>query len=70
MSISGNACKHCDDEFFPSSSTGKEIACTAGDPGSIPGSPEEVIDYPFRYSWAFLVARTANNPPEMQETWV
>ena len=73
MSISGNACKHCDGEFFPSSSAGKEFACAAGDLGSIPGSrrsPDEVIDYPFRYLWAFLVAQTANNPPEMQETWV
>ena len=65
MSISGNAVKHCNDEFFPSSSAGKEFACNAGDPGSIPGSGrslEEVIDYPLRYSWGFLVTQMANNP--------
>ena len=38
-----------------SSSAGKETACNAGDPGSIPGSgrsPGEGIDYPLQYSWA------------------
>ena len=41
---------------FPSSSAGKECACNAGDPGSIPGlgrSPEEGISYPLQYSWWF-----------------
>ena len=36
---------------------GKESACNAGDPGSIPGSrrsPGEGIGYPFQYSWGFL----------------
>ena len=39
---------------FPGSSVGKESACNAGDPGSIPGSgrsPGERIGYPLQYSW-------------------
>ena len=58
---------------FLDSSVGKESACNAGDPGSIPGlgrSPEEGIGYPLRYSWAFLVAQLVKNLPAMQETWV
>ena len=38
---------------FPGSSAGKESACNAGDPGSIPGSgrsPGEGIGYPLQYS--------------------
>ena len=35
---------------FPHSSVGKESACTAGDPSSVPGLGR----YPFQYSWAFL----------------
>ena len=38
---------------FPDSSVGKESACTAGDPGSIPGSGRftgEGIGYPLQYS--------------------
>ena len=38
---------------FPGSSAGKESACNAGDPGSIPGlgrSAGEGIGYPFQYS--------------------
>ena len=38
---------------FPDSSAGKESACNAGDPGSIPGSgrsPGEVKGYPRQYS--------------------
>ena len=38
---------------FPGGSDGKESACNAGDPGSIPGSersPEEGNDYPLQYS--------------------
>ena len=38
---------------FPYSSAGKECACNAGDPGSIPGlgrSPGEGISYPLQYS--------------------
>ena len=43
----------------PNSSAGKESACNAGDPGSIPGlgrAPGEVKGYPLQYSWASLVA--------------
>ena len=53
------------------SSVGKESACNAGDPGSIPGSgrsPGEKKDY--SYSWASLVAQLVKNPPTMHETWV
>ena len=42
---------------FPGSSVGKESACNAGDPGSIPGlerSPGEGIGYPLQYSWSSL----------------
>ena len=58
---------------FPGSSAGKESACNAGDPGSIPGlgrSPGEGIGYPLQYSWASLVAQVVKNPPAMQGTWV
>ena len=47
------------DGGFLRSSAGKESACNAGDPGSIPGlgrSAREGIDYPLQYSWASLVA--------------
>ena len=42
----------------PGSSAGKESACNAGDPGSIPElgrSPEEGIGYSLQYSQASLV---------------
>ena len=55
---------------LPGSSAGKESACNAGDPSSIPGlgrSPGERIGYPAQYSWASLVAQMVKNP---QETWV
>ena len=58
---------------FPNSSVGKESACNAGDPGSIPRlgrSTGEGIGYPLQYSWASLVAQLVKNPPTMQETWV
>ena len=57
---------------FPDSSVGKESTCNAGDSGLIPGSGRsgEVIDYPFQYSWASLVAQLVMNPPAVQETWV
>ena len=45
---------------FPGNSAGKESACNAGDPGSIPGvgrSAGEGIGYPLQYSWASLVAQ-------------
>ena len=56
---------------FPHSSVGKESACNAGDPSSIPGSgrsPGEGIGYPLQYSWASLVAQLVKNLPAMQET--
>ena len=43
--------------------SGKEFACKAGDPSSIPGlgrSPREGIGYTFQYSWASLVAQLVN----------
>ena len=52
---------------FPDSSVGKESACNAGDPGSIPGSGRsagEGIGYPLQYSWASLVGQLIKNPPE------
>ena len=58
---------------FPGSSAGKESACNAGDPSSIPGSGRsagEGIGYPLQYSWAFLVAQLIKNQPAMQETLV
>ena len=58
---------------FPDSSVGKESACNAGGPGSIPGSgrsPREGIGYPLQYSWASFVAQLVKNLPAMQETWV
>ena len=58
---------------FRHSAVGKESACNAGDPGSIPGlgtSPGEGIGYPLQYSWASLVAQLVKNPPAMWETWV
>ena len=58
---------------FPGSSAGKESACNARDPGSIPGlgrPPEEEIDYPVQYTWASLVAQMVKNLPVMWETWV
>ena len=56
---------------FRESSVGKESACNAGDPSSIPGSGRstgEGIGYPLQYSWASLVAQMVKNPPAMQET--
>ena len=53
---------------FPNSSVGKESACKAGDPGSIPGlgrSTGEGISYPLEYFWASLVAQLVKNPPAM-----
>ena len=55
---------------FPDSSVGKESACSAGDPGSIPGlerSFGEGIGYPLQYSWASLVVQLVKNLPAMQE---
>jgi len=46
--------------MYTYSSAGKESACNAGNPISIPGSgrfPGEGINYPLQYSWASLVAQ-------------
>ena len=56
---------------FPDSSVGKESACNAGDPSSIPGSARsagEGIGYPLWYSWVSLVLQLVKNPPAMWET--
>ena len=61
------------DMGFTGSSGGKECACNAGDPNSIPGlgrSAGEGIGYPLQYSWASLVAQLVKNLPAMRETWV
>ena len=58
---------------FPDRSVGKESACNAGDPGSIPGSGRaagEGVGYSLQYSWASLVAQLVKNPPAMWEIWV
>ena len=58
---------------FLGSSAGKESACNAGGPSSIPGlgrSPGEGTGSPLQYSWASLVAQLVKNPPAMWETWV
>ena len=58
---------------FPCGSVGKESACNAGDPSSIPGlgrSPGEGRGYQLQYSWASLVAQLVKNPPAMWETYV
>ena len=55
---------------FPYGSAGKEFTCNVGDPSLIPGlerSPGEGIDYPFQYSWAFLMAQTVKNPSAMRQ---
>ena len=58
---------------FPDSSVGKEFACNAGDPSSIPGlgrSTGEGIGYSLQYSWASIVPQLVKNLPIMQEAWV
>ena len=53
-------------------SAGKESACNAGDPSSIPGlgkSSGGGIVYPFQYSWASLMAQMVKNLPAVLETW-
>ena len=54
---------------FPDSSVGKESACNARDPGSIPGlgrPTAEWIGYPLQYSWASLVAQVVKNQPQLR----
>ena len=58
---------------FPDSSVGKESACNAIDPSSIPGSGRsagEGTGDPLQYSWASPVAQLVKNPPAVRETWV
>ena len=58
---------------FPSSSADVESACSAKDPGWIPGlerSPGEEIGYPLQYSWDSLVAQMVKNLPVVQKIWV
>ena len=58
---------------FPGSSSGKESACNAGDPGLVAGSgrsPGEGNGYPLQYSWASLVAQMIKNLPAVWETWI
>ena len=53
---------------FPHSSVGKESACNAGNPSSIPGlgrSAGEGIGYPLQYSQASLVAQLVRNSEDM-----
>ena len=67
-----NVCSYCV-PGFPGSSVGKEPACNAEGPGSIPGlgrSAREGIGYPLQYSWASLMAQLVKNLPTMWETWV
>ena len=58
---------------LPWGSAGKESACNAGDPDSIPGlgrSAGEGIGYPLQYSWASLLAELVKNLQAMWETWL
>ena len=58
---------------FPGSSSGKESACNAENPSSIPGSersPGEGLGYLLKYSWVSLVAQMVKNLPAMRETWL
>ena len=57
----------------PDSSGGKESACHAGDPVSIPVSGRSAgdrIGYPLPYSRSSLVDQLVKNPTTMRETWV
>ena len=57
----------------PGSSGGKGSACSAGEPGSIPGSGRLLgkgWGYPLLYSWVSLVAQLVKDLPSMWETWV
>ena len=58
---------------FLNSSVGKESACNAEDPSSVPGlgrSPGEGIGYPLQYSLASIVAVLVKNMPATRETWL
>ena len=69
--------RHTYDRGFLGSSAGKESACNARDPNSIPGSggsPGEGIGYPLQYSWVSPVAQMVKNLPVMRrpgfDPWV
>ena len=49
---------------FLGSSTGKESACNAGDPGLISGWGKG-IDFPMQYDWVSLMAQTVKNLPNV-----
>ena len=58
---------------FTDSSVGKESACNAGDPSSIPGSGRSAgdrIGYLLQCFWSSLVAQLVKNPPAVLEIWV
>ena len=58
---------------FSDSSVGKESACNARAPGSIPGSGRSAgkgIGYPFQYFWVSFVAQLVKNLLAMWETLV
>ena len=58
---------------FLGGSAGKESACNAGDPSSIPGlrrSAGEGIGDPFQYSWVSLVAQLVKNLSAIWENWI
>ena len=58
---------------LPGGSDSKELACSAGDTVSIPGSGRsagEEIGYPLQYSCASFVAQLVKNLSAMPETWV
>ena len=60
-------------DSFPDSSVGKESACKAGEPSSIPESGRstgEGLGDPLQYSWTSLVTQLVKNPPAMPEKWV
>ena len=60
-------------QLLKHSSVGKESACNAEDPSSIPGLgrfPGERIGYPLQYSLASVVALLVKNTPATWETWV
>ena len=65
-----NLTKELDDSY---TAVGKESACNAGDPSSIPGSgisTGEGIGYPLQYSWVSPATQLVKNLPAVQETWV
>ena len=58
---------------FANSSVGKEFACNAEDPGSIPRSGRssaEGTGYPLQYSLGFPGGSAGKESPAMWETWV